>query len=233
MTKRLSDPDFYKEFPKTCDPKDYWGQVKRTVSNKPVPESHIKMIVEAVSQNLKISESDTLLDLCCGNGALSTFFFEQCNGGVGVDFSEYLISIAKNEFKTRESEEYILQDVIQFLKTFQDSNRFTKALCYGAFMFLPRENAKELLMILRERFKKINKFVIGNIPDKGKLNNFKLDKEINDIPLNDPFSPIGIWYSEDEFVEISHNAGWRCQFFRMPPTFYASHYRYDAILTAI
>ena len=38
---------FYKEHPKTCDPEDFWGQVKRTVNGKPIPQAQIDMIVES------------------------------------------------------------------------------------------------------------------------------------------------------------------------------------------
>ena len=43
----MTDPpelSFYKEHPKTCDPEDFWGQVKRTVNER------YEMIFKAVTR---------------------------------------------------------------------------------------------------------------------------------------------------------------------------------------
>ena len=79
-----SGGDFYKHHPKTCDPEDFWGQVMRTVEGKAVDQAQIDMIVATVVRELELSGDDLLLDLCCGNGALTTHFFSRCRGGLGV-----------------------------------------------------------------------------------------------------------------------------------------------------
>ena len=111
--------NFYKEHPKTCSPDDFWGQVKRTVNGTPVTQDQIDMIVDAVIKQLHLDLEDTLLDLCCGNGALSTLFFKYCKGGLGVDFSEYLISIANRNFALPPDQTYILQDAIAFCENYK------------------------------------------------------------------------------------------------------------------
>ena len=107
---------FYKEHPKTCDADDFWGQVKRTVNGEPVSQEQIDMIIDAVVLGLELSEKDTLLDLCCGNGALSTLFFDRCQGGIGIDFSEYLVGIANDNFAKNGSREFFLGDVVDVKK---------------------------------------------------------------------------------------------------------------------
>lgn len=72
---------FYKEHPKTCARDDFWSQVKRTVNGKPVSQDQIEMIVDAVISGLSLGMDDRLLDLCCGNGALTRYFFARCSGG--------------------------------------------------------------------------------------------------------------------------------------------------------
>src|SRR5262249_20650292 len=47
----------------------------------------------------------------------------------------------------------------------------------------------------------------------------------------DPESPLGVWRSEAEVAALAAAGGWRVAFRRMPPTFYAAHYRFDAVLT--
>ena len=99
----LNDKKKYSKFDhdkyaKTRAPDDFWGQVRRTVQGVPVSEDQIKLIVSAISSALNMKSADTLLDLACGNGALSYLLFDYCAEYLGVDLSEYLISIAKENF---------------------------------------------------------------------------------------------------------------------------------------
>ena len=224
--------NFYKEHPKTCDPEDFWGQVKRTVNSNPVSQDQINMIVQAVYNGLGLSEKDFLLDLCCGNGALTTHLFSRCSGGLGVDFSEYLIHVAIKNFAKPPREDFKLQDVVEFANTYKHHKQFSKAICYGSFMFLPREAAYDLLRLLRLRFRYIRKFYIGNLPDKSVMAEFFSNHEYTPGVENNPGSPIGIWRTKKEFVQLSEETGWRATIIRMPSSFYAAHYRFDAILTS-
>jgi hypothetical protein len=233
MPSNTTDLKFYKEYPKTCEPDDFWGQVKRTVNGKPVTQDQIDMIVQVACNTLNLSKNDRLLDLCCGNGALTRYFFDACSGGLGVDFSEYLINIAKNNFIKRSDEKFLLQDVVEFAKTYEYPKLFSKAICYGSFMFLPHEAAYDLLYYIRRRFPRISKIFIGNLPDKSKMDHFFSKHAYTPGVENDPGSPIGIWHDEREFILMSKKTGWKTVITRMPPEFYGSHYRYDAILTPL
>jgi cyclopropane fatty-acyl-phospholipid synthase-like methyltransferase len=62
----------YIEYPKSLPEDDYWGQVRRTVNGKPVAETQIAMIVNAIQLGLELESSDKILDIACGNGALSS-----------------------------------------------------------------------------------------------------------------------------------------------------------------
>jgi SAM-dependent methyltransferase len=223
---------FYKEYPKTCKPDDFWGQVKRTVNGKPVSQEQIDMIVKSIVEGLNLKHNDTLLDLCCGNGALSNLLFSYCSGGLGVDFSEYLISVANRFFSDYEkNREYILNDVVSFCENPVEPMRFTKAVCYGSFSFIEHERAEKLLCLLKMNFSNLKLVYIGNCPDKSLLSEFFKNRPFEPGVENDPDSPIGIWRTRDEFELLAFNTGWKISFRKMPPSFYASHYRYDVILT--
>jgi SAM-dependent methyltransferase len=230
MSPNEAELNFYKEHPKTCDPEDFWGQVKRTVNGKPMPQEQINMIVARACKRLDLRKDDVLLDLCCGNGALTTYLFECCVGGLGVDFSEYLINIAHKHFIKKPEEQFVLQDVVDFVRTYENPGRFSKAICYGSFMFLPHNAAYDLLRWLRLRFPGINRLFIGNLPDKSKMACFFSDREYTPGIENDPGSPIGIWRTEQELVQLAETTGWHASISRMPTAFYAAHYRFDAIL---
>ena len=79
----------YKDYPKTVPEEDFWGQVRRTVNGKPVPEEQIKMIVDAILAGLALRPEDNCLDIACGNGYLSSYLFPHCQSLFGVDASPY------------------------------------------------------------------------------------------------------------------------------------------------
>lgn len=222
---------FYKEHPKTCARDDFWGQVRRTINGKPVPQEQIDMIVKSISGLLALKTDDFFLDLCCGNGALSTYFFSQCAGGKGVDFSDFLIDVAQEYFVKRQDEIYELGDVTVFVQKEQKPEVYTKGLCYGSFQFLSNEKAEILLADLHRRFLNLELFVLGNMPDRDRLHAFfRPDRYTPGIEDN-PESAIGIWRSAGQLNEMAARAGWSISFHRMPEGYHASHYRFDAVLS--
>lgn len=220
----------YKEHPKTCEPDDFWGQVKRTVNGKPVSQEQIDMIVCAVVDQLKLKEDDFLLDLCCGNGALTSLLVEHCQGVLGIDFSEYLIEVANKHF-AKPTQSYVLSDVVQFCESPISPEKYTKMLCYGSFSYLENHRAERLLWLLAEKFPNINTAFIGNYPDKAKMLDFFGEREINPGIENEADSPIGIWRTEAEFIELAQRCGWNAEIHKMPRAYYSAHYRYDVVLT--
>jgi SAM-dependent methyltransferase len=222
---------FYKEHPKTCSPDDFWGQVKRTVNGMPVSQDQIDMIVNAVVAGLELNQDDILLDLCCGNGALSALLFRHCRGGLGVDFSEYLISVANANFSAPPHETYMLQDVVEYCGNPVTPERFTKMVCYGSFPFIEYERAEAMLRLLGENFPSLARAFIGNCPDRELMAEFFGDRQLEPGTENDPDSPIGIWRSQEEFIALANRCGWHAVIHKMPPQYYAAHYRYDVILS--
>ena len=167
----MSDYD-HKEFPKTVDPKDFWGQVKRTINGNAVTQEQIDLIVEAVCNGLLFSKTDNLLDIGCGNGALSVLFFDKINKLVGIDFSEYLISVAKENFEKQPNYIFNLGDAYEFIATYENKNQITKALWYGAFQYFDFITAEKILLCLSKEYKNLTRIYIGNLPDKDRTDKF-------------------------------------------------------------
>lgn len=228
---KSSNHYFYKDHPQTCRPDDYWGQVKRTINGKPISQEQIDLIVDAVWKGLDLCSDDVLLDLCCGNGALTTYLFSKCQGGKGVDFSEYLIKVARESFVRRQSELFQLQDILDFVRTEANPERYTKAVCYGSLQYLAKPDAEEMVTFLRSRFAGLEKVFIGNVPDKSRLHQFFKEGGYTPGIEDSPGSPVGIWRTEEEFSVMASRSGWKAKFSRMPSTYYAAHYRYDVVLT--
>lgn len=220
----------FKHHPETCDPDDIWGQVKRTVAGKPVSAEQIALIVESITTGLKLGSSDVLLDLCCGNGALTTHIFEACSGGLGVDYSAFLIEVANRRFVRNIHERYIVSDAMAYLETEAEPERYTKALCYGAFSYFDEDVGHRFLKVLNERFRNVSHVLLGQLPDKSRMDAFFTARTAVAGEENDPGSLMGIWRTPAEMTEFARSAGWELQCQYMPAEFYAGHYRFNAIL---
>lgn len=220
----------YNDHARNAAPGDFWTQSARTIRGVPVGEDQIALIVEAVAGGLELAPDDTVIDLCCGNGALSDRLFDRARGGVGVDFAEQQIEIAQRAFAHSDKRRYVLDDVGHFVETTADAARFTKGLSYGAFSFLAESEVVDILRSLHERFVALERFYVGNLPDRDALHAFFYPGAYVPGIEDDHESPIGLWWTKEGFVQVAERAGWAADVRVMPPAFYAAHYRFDAVL---
>ena len=211
---------------------DFWRQVRRTIGGEPVAEQQVDMIIAAIGDALSLDSSDRLVDLACGNGALTSRLYPYCAASVGVDSSEYLISVADEFFSERETRTFVLDDVAHFVSNAEDAESFDKALCYGSFAYLSDSDAADMLRGLSTRFPRLSTVFLGNLPDRDLIHRFYYNGRVpsNDV-LADPMTSIGVWRSELDIARLAGQAGWSVTITRMPAEFYASHYRFDVKLT--
>ncbi|MCU1492390.1 MAG: Methyltransferase domain [Acidimicrobiaceae bacterium] len=219
----------YEYYPRTLPSEDFWGQVRRTVNGQPVSEEQILMIVDSVKQGVRFEDGDVVLDLACGNGALSRYFFDSCSALLGVDRSEYLISVAKQHFEKVPRYTFLHRDAADYVMTEEEPERITKAICYGSFSFFSRDDGETVLAGLHDRFVNLRRVFIGNLPDRDRSQLFYGDAAPG-AELDDHSAQIGIWRTKEQFEQLGHKTGWKLTFGEMPDGFYARHYRYDALL---
>lgn len=230
--KKIHYPKFdHDKYAKTRAPDDFWGQIRRTVQGEPVSDEQIEMIVEAMSDGLGMRSDDVLLDLACGNGALSHFLFDSCAEYLGVDLSAYLISVAKKNFEDLPRYRFVEQGAAEYVRFEPQPERFSKVLCYGSFPYFSAGDAVDVLRLLFEKFSNAQTVYIGNLPDKERAVEFYKANQPSAEELSDSASQIGIWRTRSEFAQLANDAGWKVQFSTMPAEFYASYYRYDALLS--
>jgi SAM-dependent methyltransferase len=228
----LSVREFYEKHARSCDPKDFQSHVKRTLHGKPVEPDQVEMIADAIVKGLKLESPDVLLDLCCGNGAITNLILARCRGGVGVDFTPYLIEVAKNNFERPPHRLYRLSEVSEYVEETDDAERFTKVLCYGAFQYVLESKSVAVLLTLRRRFPNVRHVFLGNLPDLDRAAAFfRRDVwPLEDLRRHD--TALGIWRTEEELTKLAATCGWHAAISRMPCSYYGAHYRFDAILTA-
>lgn len=216
---------------RTKDETDFWGQIRRTVNGRSVDEAQIAMIINRIREKLALQNDDFLLDLACGNGALSSRLFSGLAGYQGVDFSARLIEVASKYFAEYPRFTFAHSGASEYIDSENDPCRYTKALCYGSFSYFRPEHACNVLAKLNKEFINVTRFFIGNLPDKDLAEKFYGERKITPQELTDNESPIGIWRSRDEFIALARDHGWTAEISVMPEDYYAAHYRYDVLLT--
>lgn len=221
----------HNEYAKTRAPEDFWGQIRRTVQGEPVSDEQIQMIVDTIKAALRLKADDKLLDLACGNGALSHLFFDSIAEYLGVDSSEYLISVAKKNFEVFPGYQFMTQGAADYVQNESHPERFSKVLCYGSFSYFLAADAVDVLRTLYVKFTKVKTVFIGNLPDKDRAAAFYKGKQASAAEMSDSYSQLGIWRNQIEFAQLAGEAGWKANFSVMPPEYYAGHYRYDVQLS--
>ena len=211
-------------------PTDFWGQVKRHVFGRPIADAQIRLIVAAIEEALLLQSDDVLLDLACGNGALSHEFHGLCAGSLGVDVSEELIGVAARYFAAP-GHDFLARDAADYVLEEARPERFTTVLCYGSFPYFHPDSARLVLSTLARRFTGVQRVFIGNLPDLDRLGAFYPGRAATDPGVTDPLAELGIWRTAEEFIALAAATGWSARLTVMPPDFYAAHYRYDALLT--
>jgi SAM-dependent methyltransferase len=208
----------------------YWKQVKRTINGEPVDEAQILLIVDAITNALSLQPRDVVLDLACGNGALSSYLFDKCGGLIGVDISPYLIDVARRDFARVPNYIFRVNDARSYVTQELETGSLTKGLFYGAFQYLPRSDASLVLKALSERFPAMAKVFIGNLPNRRLADRFYRNRAPTEAELNDPGAQIGVWYLPEELEALAQATGWRARLSYMPALFYGAKYRFDVTL---
>ncbi len=221
----------YDEHARTCAPDDFSGQIRRTVQGVPVSDDQIHMIIAAMKFGLGMKPDDILLELACGNGALSYFLFDSCKAYLGVDVSDYLISVAQKNFEVLPDYRFAVQGGAEYVREELHPEKFSKVLCYAGFQYFSADEAAEILTILFKRFCHVDTVFIGNLPDKDRANKFYKEKYCSTEELSDYSTAIGTWRTQSEFAQMAEDAGWKVNFSIMPPEFNGAYYRYDALLS--
>ena len=223
----------YDEYPKTLPRDDLWGQVRRTINGRRISEEEVTEIVDAIISELALSPIDSLLDLACGNGALTERLFGSCGDVVGVDRSAYLIEVAQEKFQTLPTHVFRESDILAYLRCEPDPRRFTKGMCCGSMQYLSRTYLATMLAELHDRFGAMERMLLGNVPDRDRSELFlRENPNVTELDLDDPAAQVGVWWSQAQLRRAATDAGWAgVEFIRLPDRVFNARYRYDAILT--
>lgn len=202
-------------------------QVDMTLNKQELDDEQVKLRVESIIKNLELELSDTLLDLCCGNGILTRQISEKVGFIYAVDFSSELLNIAK-KVNQKDNIKYQEGDVVTLnFKEFKVS----KVLIYSCLQYLQEEQVSKLFYGL-STFQHILVY-ISNIPDRSKLLKYYDTKEKLEYykkTLDEGKPHIGTWYLKNYLADLAKSNGFNYKFLTIDRRMNTSYYRFDLLL---
>jgi cyclopropane fatty-acyl-phospholipid synthase-like methyltransferase len=214
----------YTERPKQFGREEFWQQVRRTLNGKPIEEAQIQLIVDQIVGALELCPGDSVLDIGCGNGALSVRLEPHVGRLVGVDYSDYLIGVAREYFQSERVSFEIGR--IEEMIGGQHYDGFDKALLYGVSSYLG-DDLLESLVAWYFRTGGGTMF-IGNVRDRTCAEEF-YRRVPTPAELDDTTSSIGKWRQREWFESLAARYSLNIRFLKMPDAFYVSKYYYDVL----
>lgn len=203
-------------------------QVGKTVHGVVVPPEQVQLIVNNIASALDLNASDTLVDLCCGNGVLTKHLARMSGMVIGVDFSSGLLDAARSNSASANIE-YSQLDVTDLPATIVE--RASKYSMYEALQHLSPNDFDGLLSRLGSRLGAI-KLLVGGVPDLGCLRCFYMSDENYRFYQEREASGkphLGRWWTQDEMAKAAARNGYIVKIIPQPTGLYTSHYRFDAL----
>jgi len=124
----------------------------------------VLLTVNHIVRVLDIKSTDTVLDVCCGNGIITHKIANKCDSIVGVDQSEELLYIAKRSYKQMNCL-YIACSALE-MSQYVQLNSFDKIYLQFSFQYFDKKSEGEKVIFEMLKCLKPNgKIFIGDIPD--------------------------------------------------------------------
>lgn len=200
-----------------------------------------EFIAKTIIDILKINKKDRVLDLCCGNGLITSVVAKSCQEIHGVDFSKNLIEVAERNNKSQNAS-YYLKSAIDIGELFPE-NTFDKAYCYAAFQYFNYKNGEQLMESIARVTKQNGLILIGDIPNKEKKRayynintlrkylGFVKQKVIRKIYRKEGEDSMGWWWSSEQINELCKKLNLKCEIIEQDKELPHAHYRFDFLIS--
>jgi 2-polyprenyl-3-methyl-5-hydroxy-6-metoxy-1,4-benzoquinol methylase len=205
-------------------------QVGKTVRGQVIEPAILDAIVADIVLRLDLGASDSLLDLCCGNGLITSRIAAHCRQVVGVDFSRPLIDVANRQFGGANIQ-YLHADVSDLPEDIVGLT-FGKFLMYEAVQHLDSAATAQVLDHVARLGQPGASFYIGSIPDQDRIWRFydtperRLEYEHRRLNGTDA---IGHWWKREQLVTLARCHGFDVDIFERTAASHGAHYRFDAL----
>ena len=220
--------------PKQFNPEDYFEQVWRTVGGKPNSGEEFDIVVESIVNELEIDAEDTVLDLCCGNGLITSIIAKRCREIAGLDYSDPLLDIARNH-QNAENIHYVLGDVCDTNPSlFALKSAFSKVFMCESLHYLDGKGFNRMLGGIRSVSTPAVRIRFDGVPDRAKIDVFYDTPERKAERLRrkteEGYDIMGYWWDKAELSEIAAEHGFATQYHEQDSRLNTAHYRFDVLL---
>lgn len=203
-------------------------QVLRTLNKQPVSDAEFQEILKDIEGKLELNQGDVVLDLCCGNGLITSYLAPKCKSIIGVDYIQDLTLQIDRDKYTNIS--IIVEDIrkVQF-----DHAAFDKIIIYAGLQYLTLKETVCFFESIIKWLKKDGLFLVGDIPNNNCLWEFSntderqavyFDALKNEAPL------IGTWFEPQWLKNLGKYVGFKkIDILAQPTQLPYAHYRFDAL----
>ena len=187
-----------------------------------------------ISKKLKLKNSDSLLNIGCGNGLMEivlSYWVKRINS---IDFSLGMIKKAKANNRGNDNVAFLTGTVLDL--SFLKNCYYDKVLCNSVIQYLSDINEVACAF---EEIRKISKsstrILISANPDKSKMNKFlsgydKLNLAEEDKTKKKEINKLSLWTSPNEVESVALKLGFKTKILKMHPYIWQSWYMYDLLM---
>ncbi len=205
------------------------AQVQRTWQGSPIEEERFALIVDWVLTNLSPGPGDAVLDLCCGNGAITHFLAERSDTVLGVDFADDLLRhVDRVRYPNIALQRNDIRDCVF------EENSFDRILLYAGLQYLSQGETVTLMRDLRRWLRPGGRVLLGDVPDADRMWDFfnteqrraaYFDQLVTGAPI------IGTWFAPSWLAHLGRDAGFaQAQVLYQPEALPFRHFRFELLL---
>lgn len=207
-------------------------EVGRVSSQRSISENELDNLSEYITRILNLQPTDSLLDLCCGNGMITYRLAQKVHMACGIDFSNTQIKKARERY-VLPNLSFISGDAMNCDSLFETS--FNKVLLYFSFQYFDTfDKGKKVLEQIDHITSKHSMILLGDIPDRanfhvyysGIWNQLKYFYRKSVGKEN-----MGKFWKKKELDKICKEFNFEGKYLNQPVEFPYSHYRFDYLIS--
>eukprot|EP00227_Mantoniella_beaufortii_P017615 CAMPEP_0197583634 /NCGR_PEP_ID=MMETSP1326-20131121/6488_1 /TAXON_ID=1155430 /ORGANISM="Genus nov. species nov., Strain RCC2288" /LENGTH=275 /DNA_ID=CAMNT_0043147885 /DNA_START=296 /DNA_END=1123 /DNA_ORIENTATION=+ len=214
----------------------HFFQVGATFAGRRITDQQHDELCNSVVRGLQITNTDVVVDVCCGNGIVTDVLAQHASTVIGVDFSSRLLEIAKAHYM-QQNVSYIQMDLSKpELARFAKFPPVTKVCFHSALQYFTVEDLREILLFLKTLSRgEPLKIFIGAIPERSRK--FVFYKTFGNRVsffrrwFQRKADVIGSWWDRSVLHALATDMSGSCECFDQEVIQHTSHYRFDAILS--
>jgi len=208
---------------------DFSRQVGRTLNGVAYSAQALDLTTTRLLGLLAPEPESTLLDVCCGNGMLTSRLAPQFARVTAVDYSGPLIETAQASF-ARGNVDYLIDDARSLHRV---SGRYDRALVSAAFQFFDESEAERTLRRLGQLVDDGGRVVLGDVADRDRR--FRFYRGVRGrarlaLELVRRRPTIGRWWQPQQLMALADRAGWDATIHYQPKELPNHYFRFDAVL---